>query len=326
MNEFSQHPIVNWIPYKLRIEQQEWLFEWLYVEGKRFTEPFFDETIGKCKSLKENSKRMRTVCDYESLIWQESTVKTIKPTAIIFHVSRCGSTLLSQLLGINENWISLSEIPLFDEILRASYKYPHVTETAIKEALKASISLVGKRRYANEECLFVKTDSWHLFFYKIYRELYPDVPFVFLYRSPDEVIRSHRRLRGMQAVPGLIEPEIFGFSKNEIPYTDLDGYMAQVLIKYQQKFLEIAEIDTHTHFINYNEGGVAMIQTLLRAANLTVDQETYQKIVERSSYHSKFPDKPFAEIRNEELQVEGLDEAIRLYRQLEEKCSNKKVI
>ncbi|MNE39993.1 hypothetical protein D3C80_1339760 [compost metagenome] len=130
----------------------------------------------------------------------------------------------------------------------------------------------------------------------------------------------------MQAVPGVIEPEVFGFSKDEISYTDLDGYMAQVLSKYQQKFLEIAEIDPNTHFINYNEGGVAMIQTLLRAANLSLDQETFQKIVERSSYHSKFPDKPFAENRKEELQVDGLDEAMKLYRQLEEKCSNKKVI
>ncbi len=48
------------------------------------------------------------------------------------------------------------------------------------------------------------------------RKLYPQTPFILLYRQPGEVIRSQQKRRGMQSIPGLLEPEIFGFTKNEI--------------------------------------------------------------------------------------------------------------
>ncbi|AFD07704.1 sulfotransferase family protein [Solitalea canadensis] len=317
MSVISKCPIADWIPYKLRFEQQEWMFEWLYLENKRFIEPFFDETVGKCKSLANNSKYIRTVSDYESLIWQGETVDAIHPTAIIFHVSRCGSTLLSQLLGLNENWISLAEVPLFDEILRSPFKQSHITAPEVKKALKANIALVGKRRF-NEECLFVKTDSWHIFFYEMYRSLYPDVPFILLYRKPDEVIRSHQKLRGMQAVPGIIEPELFGFKRDDVITADLDAYLVKVLIKYQQKYLEIAAADPRVQLVNYDEGPVTLVQKIAKATQLTLEDDFLQKVTERSGFHSKFPDKPFAEKQETELSISGLPDAMELYHKLEQ--------
>lgn len=82
--------------------------------------------------------------------------------------------------------------------------------------LQAAIKFIGQNKNGNEQILFIKTDSWHIFFHRTFRHLFPTAPFILLFRSPDEVIYSHQKVHGMQAIPRLIEPEIFGFKQKEI--------------------------------------------------------------------------------------------------------------
>ena len=42
--ENINHPLFNWIPYKLIEKDNQVYFEWLYVSDIKFAEPFFDET------------------------------------------------------------------------------------------------------------------------------------------------------------------------------------------------------------------------------------------------------------------------------------------
>ena len=95
--------------------------------------------------------------------------------------------------------------------------------------LAASIKYYGQKRTSKEKHLFVKTDSWHLHFYDQLRNLFPSVPFILLYRNPMEVVLSQKRQRGMQSVPGIIEPEVFGFSRQQ--------YMKTTLTHIWQKYL-----------------------------------------------------------------------------------------
>ncbi|UKJ06775.1 sulfotransferase [Solitalea lacus] len=310
--------IKNWIPVKLTNSANQWLFEWLYIGDKRFIEPFFDETIAICRSQPFNSKPIRLASDFDSTVFQANHVDSIAPSAIIFHVSRCGSTLLSQLLGINEQCISLAEVPLFDDILRFHLKNPKVAQVNQREALNAAVKLMGKKRDESERSLFIKVDSWHVFFYETYRKLYPSVPFILLYRSPDEVIRSHQQLRGMQAAPGVIEPEVFGFKPEDVNYANLDAYICDVLIKYQQQFQKIVQTDINAHLINYNEGPLKMMEKVFRITGKSVTDEVWNEIVERSSFHSKHPDRKFTEERKQELNISELNMAFKLYNELEE--------
>src|SRR5690606_34626620 len=122
----------------------------------------------------------------------------VAPTAFIFHVSRCGSTLLSQLLDLDEANIVLSEVPLLDQLLRLPETFPGISRAQQETALQATIRLLGQKRTGHEKQLFIKLDSWHVFFAATLRKQYPSVPFILLYRAPDEVFESHRRHRGMQ--------------------------------------------------------------------------------------------------------------------------------
>jgi hypothetical protein len=111
----------KWLPYKLFYYQNQILCRWMYAGEKTFTEPFFDETVLKCLSHPYNSNPFKSVADVQLLHQWSHSIDYIKPTAFIFHVSRCGSTLLSQLLSLSAQNIVLSEVPFLDDIIAIAF-------------------------------------------------------------------------------------------------------------------------------------------------------------------------------------------------------------
>ena len=61
---------------------------------------------------------------------------------------------------------------------------------------------------------------------------------------------------------GVIEPEIFGFDKDKILQLSLDEYMAGVIETYLQAFVEILQSDNLAHPVNYNEGGMTIVNKI----------------------------------------------------------------
>jgi hypothetical protein len=310
--------LTNWIPYKLKIQEQEVLVNWLYVGHKRFSEPFFDETISKCLGLEFNSKGFMVQTSLEFMIEAAETVNAVEPTAFIFHVSRCGSTLLAQMLDQEPSHIVLAEVPFFDDLLRLPYK-TKLAPALLSEAFPAAIRIMGQRRTGTEQKLFIKLDSWHLFFYSFLQQLYPDVPKVFLSRRPLEVLRSHRKHRGMQAAPGVIEPQVFGFPEDR-QFTDLDEYTGLVLERYFEVLNQLAETRQSGLFLDYESGATAMFRELSSYLKLDLSPEIKEQAIARSDFHSKFPDKPFAEVPAEEPLPAYLFRANALYESLKEKA------
>jgi hypothetical protein len=317
--------IENWIPYKLIKEDGQLQCHWLNTCGERFTEPFFDDTILKLRSIHLQHSTLSSVSDLEMMKEWANGLNEVEPTALIFHISRCGSTLVSQFLVTSEENIVLSEVPFFDDLLRLPYKESQVDQVAINELLTAAIKFYGQIRTnpsgsngVHETQLYIKTDSWHIFFYEQLRRLYPSVPFILMYRSPDEVFRSHKKIPGMQAVCGLIEQQVFGFKPGEMDDKHPDIYLASVLESYLSRYLEIAETDDQFLLLNYSEGPMPMIKKIASFANTALSKEDLVTMEERSRYHSKKPGERFTEETITHI-PSCLDKAMQLYHKLEEK-------
>ena len=277
--------LANWIPYKLSYDEGRPRCEWLYTGDEDFTEPFFDETITRFRQL--NYRSRKSISSIDILPHWSKDIESVPPSAFIFHVSRCGSTLASQLLALDRSNIVLSEVPFFDALLRSEKNISH-------QLLKAAIAFYAPVK-KNRKRLFIKTDSWHIFFYKQIRELYPQTPFVLLYRRPDEVVRSQQKQRGMHAIPGLIEPALLGFDSNEVQHMNLDEYIGNVLEKYFQTFLHIVEEDALAIPVNYSEGPVAMVEKIAGISGTSISYTEMEKIKSRAMYHAKYPERVFAE-------------------------------
>ena len=299
----------NWIPYRLDKHEDDPQCRWLFLGNETITEPFFADTIAKCKKLSHNSQLRRSISNTSVL--QEWSVhnETLPPAAIIFHVSRCGSTLVSQLLGLNPENIVLSEVPFFDELLRLGYR----EKKDISSELKAAISFYSNRRNETQKRVYIKTDSWHIHFYQMFRELYPDTPFVFLYRNRAEVLRSQQKTRGMHAVPGVVEPEIFGFDIESMLQLSLDEYLAHVLEGYFQKMIDIVKTDSKTTAIEYRRDAVKMMQQIAAFTGTALSDNETELIRQRSGFHGKYPEQLFAELSIEEPVPDFMKESLRLY-------------
>lgn len=106
--------------------------------------------------------------------WFLSLDETITVTAFIFHVSRCGSTLCSNLLDIPDNQICLNEPGLFS--------WSIINNQDMSQYLSR---MNGKR-----QDVIIKTSSWNICFIDEIKSLYPDSKTIFIYRDPVEVITS----------------------------------------------------------------------------------------------------------------------------------------
>lgn len=305
--------LTNWIPYKLILEQDQALCRWINTGGKPFTEPFFDDTITRLKT--SYAQQWHSAGNVQLLPAWSQQLRSISPTAFIFHISRCGSTLLAQLLGLNPRHIVLSEVPFIDDVVRAPFKQHPQGRFDQEEMLDAAIRFYGQQRN-DEDKLFIKTDSWHVFFYKTLRKLYPEAAFILLYRKPQEVIRSHQKRRGMQAVPGVVEPEVFGLAGE--PFTGLDAYMAKVMERYLTVFSEIIATDNRSLLVNYNAGMMQAMDAMASFTGLHISDQDHAKMEERCRYHAKYPDQVFAEQQPSEQMPDYLEKSEELYQKLEQ--------
>ncbi len=318
MSSASSNEIKNWVPWKLLNHSAEPVCSWLYTGNKNFTEPFFDDTISICRSLDENCKPFKPVASLQMMAEWADDIDTVNPTAIIFHVSRCGSTLLSQLLALNEASIVLSEVPFFDDLLRLPFKNKSFDNNTSTGFLKAAIKLYGRKKTGIEKNLFIKTDSWHIHFYDSLRPLYPSVPFIFLFRNPWEVVLSQQRQRGMHAVPGIIEPGVFGFSKVQINEPDFNQYMTNVLAGYFNKMIAITKSDPLVLPVNYDEGMSAIFKKIYALPDVSITNSTEKLLNERTRFHAKHPQQLFQEKNKEEAIPQYLLPVLELYVQLNE--------
>jgi hypothetical protein len=312
----TDRPIKNWIPYKLVNRDGEIQCHWLNSFDKQFAEPFFDETIIKLKGLNSEHAGISSVSDLTVFEDWSRGLDAVEPSAFIFHISRCGSTLVSQLLTAPDTHIVLPEVPFFDDLLRLPYQHKDFDAKTSSRLLTVAMKYYGQKRTGQEEHLFVKTDSWHMFFYEQLRQLYPNTPFVLMYRNPNEVFSSLKRMAGLQAVPGLIEPAIFGFGADEEVPQAQDLYIAQVLERYLQQYLKIIANDSKFLLLNYSEGPMPMIKKIAAFTHTDLSPQDMATMEERSRYHSKKPDAVFSEPDAAPI-PQCLHKAIELYDELE---------
>lgn len=286
------HPLKNWIPYRLFYDQQQWLINWTDLQEIRITAPFFDETISISKYRNRERSSLQSLSNADFLTLAAQEILHLKPTAFIFHVSRCGSTLLSQAFSEEAENIVIAEAPLLDEILRSAEKDPEISVEQQEKWFKASLDLMGQFRNAKESDYIIKLDSWHIHFYSQLRNWFPDTPFLFLFRNPEAVIASHDKRRGMHAVPGLICPSLLKIDKTKDYQGNLNHYTADVM---QQYYLELLDIHAQKHpfntFADYADGVWQMVSLFSEVSGIEIRNR--KRIEQRLTYSSKFPKELF---------------------------------
>lgn len=188
----------GWLPIRVWQQVGEWQVDWCWFGDSPLHQPFFRDAVDDALRLPFNQAFRRQTPLAMLGDWQVSR-PGLAPSAFIFHASRCGSTLISQMLARLDNHIVISEPPPLDALLRSS-----LPAAARRAAIEGLLSAYGQRRRGVEQRMVIKLDAWNIAELPLLRECFPDTPWLFVYRDPLEIAVSHLRRAGMHMVPGMI--------------------------------------------------------------------------------------------------------------------------
>lgn len=277
----------DWVPIRVYRRGSEPMVDWCYAGSTRFTQPFFEDTVQQM-FRRPFSLLFRHQTSFDFLGALCDARPGLMPTGFIFHMSRCGSTLVAQMLAALESNIVISEAPPIDSAIRMAGDALATATEARTQRLKWMVGAFGRPRNDHERDYFIKFDSWNTLDLPLIREAFPHVPWIFLYRDPVEVIVSHMRQRGSQMIPGALGRLMPDVDLNEALRMPAEEYCARVVARICERALEHAD-DPNALLVNYNELPDAVPGAIREHFRVSYTREEIEQMQHSALFNAKTP-------------------------------------
>ncbi len=132
--------------------------------------------------------------DMDILLDDRLADEAVPIRGLIFHISRCGSTLLGKCLAACPEHLVINQGgPLqrgFWAWATKDFRREMPTSKPYQSMLKRLIGAMARRRGGSYQAAFVKFISWNSLYIDFIRSSFPGVPALFMYRDPVEVIAA----------------------------------------------------------------------------------------------------------------------------------------
>ncbi len=222
----------DWTPIHIFRHSPEPLVLWSRLGVERFDAPFFEQTVSTAlrKPLAALLQRTTSIPEMIEIADREPARD---PTGFIFHVSRCGSTLVSQMFARLPHCTVISEA----QPLAAVFNEPRFTASGRGRAFAALIRLYGRGSERNTGYL-IKFEPRHLLAWREITSLFPHVPRTVVFRDPVEVLVSIFRSVPEAALLGAKDLALLGPPPSATPPNE--EYAAFVISRYFSAAAELA--------------------------------------------------------------------------------------
>ena len=199
---------VVYFPIDFRFEEKLNYIVSIVIPRQKFEDPFLLDslsgrlniaTVNKEKSgdqnllvrplyYDENDPRIKLIpLDQFLKDPKHSTIPSPK-LRFIFHMSRCGSTLITQMLATSERFFVISEPPIINKLLDPSLIIP--AEYSKSELIKSILIAIESCKPKDTEYTFIKFRSWNTLFLDEFIRDFPQVQWMFIHRDGLEVLES----------------------------------------------------------------------------------------------------------------------------------------
>ena len=263
------------IPSRITVNGGFMAVTWLQAPGDKLEEPFYYQTLEKLS--KQNAIKVETDLEVLDLLAEQPEVNT--PSAFIFQMSRCGSTLLTNALRSINNSMCICEAEIITQLLRPDsqieWLQPNCAEIDISERekldwenkralrLRGVINFFGKRARSTHSRFFIKFTSWSVLFIQTIKSIFPDVPCWFVYRNPLEVMVSnlerHPRWWSLRSTPEQCQ-SYFGWDRKTIESFSDEEFCAHCLAAFCTSVLNA--IDEQTLLLRYERIDARLIHEI----------------------------------------------------------------
>jgi hypothetical protein len=274
----------GWTPVRARPRDGELRVEWRRLDNAPFREPFFADTV-----------QLALERPFPLLFPRDTAIDALadgepglEPNGFVLHMSRCGSTLVTQMLAAVPAFLALSEPLLVNDVLRA----PGSDEERIRR-LRLAVSALGRRRNGSERAYVLKLDPWATHDLPLIRRAFPAVPWLFLSREPVEVLASHRLQAGMQMLPSVVAPELFGLdllTAGTMPFEDYGAFVLGAICRQA-----VEHRDGDALFLDYRELPSAFFTRVLDLFRIECSDAERAAMEAASRRDAKHPSRAFTD-------------------------------
>lgn len=274
------------------------LREWQYT----YTMQYLSETgsIGECFTT-----------DFDVLYDDGLITDGNAPDAFIYHISRCGSTLIAKALArVDRNIVINQGSPLqrgFWAQLTDSFRRPLEPTEDNLTAFRTIIRAMARRRRESQSSAIVKFVSWNTLCIDFISQAFPQIPSLFMYREPVEVIASviQRPTPALVAKGNRLGDLIAGGAP-EGPVGESDiQYLARCTANYFRAALEATD-NENLKLVNYRAISPETFEDILnRGLDLHPSLPELETMKKQFRFHSK-DDANSTEFRSDGLQKASL--------------------
>ena len=284
-------PQIGWLPVRAVPGAAAPAFDWAWFGSDTLREPSFEASVRRMVS-RPISLRFRTRTGLTALIAGAGREATLAPDGIVFHMSRCGSTLVAQMLAALPHHIVASEAAPIDVMAQWCTTSGAPPELQVA-ALRAIVAAIGRNRSGTSRRYFLKLDSWAILALPLFRAAFPNTPWIFLYRQPEEVMVSHLRMPGMHFAAGQV-PALSALDAGHNGAIEERG--AAVLAQYLDCAVEQMSLGGGM-LVNYSELPIAMEDRIPRHFGFMPDADERAAMAAASRRDSKAPGLAFVDDR-----------------------------
>lgn len=257
---------------------------WMDLSGVKLTEPFFQQTVERAQA--DGKRELFT--EFDTLLQLEKSFDSVQPTGFIFHSSRCGSTLVSNACRAVPDSIVLSEPNTIDKLIARFITDAGDVKTSLYSVfLRAAVHALGQRRTGNEQHLFIKFSPCSFSQIEHIRRIWPNVPWLFLYRDPVETIVSNLK----DVPPWLIDDDrrvlasIIDATPDEVAPMTLEELCARAIGSLFSTARDVAH--RNGMLLNYTQLSVPVISSVLSFFKVSHSTNELDSIARTSRVYSK---------------------------------------
>ena len=276
--------LARWTPVRFDFSGPAPVIDWADLTAERFVDPFFDQTFARWVSGPHARPLVRT--GLEVLVALDSEL-SLDPAGMIFHLSRCGSTLVSRLMCTVPGVVVLAEPAPLNALL--GLDPDRVDEATLVRLVRLLVRALGRWRHGDERQLVLKCTSWNIRRRAVLAAAFPEAPWIWVQRDPVCVLASLLAeppgWLGLQARPRRVA-QLFDLDPAAVPAMSRDEFAARVL----GAMLDAAASDPGRRLlIDYADLPAAVWQRVAPHFGLEADAAAIERMIEESRFYSKDP-------------------------------------
>ncbi|HVQ06904.1 MAG TPA: hypothetical protein VMS43_00565 [Allosphingosinicella sp.] len=278
-------PPRGWLPFQLAAAADGALgIDWAHFGGIALDQPFFADAARRALARPFN-RLLRCRTGLDDFI-DRAPDGLRPPDGLIFHMSRCGSTLVARMLAAVPGTSLVSEAAPLDAMVHLALRsdWPEARRIA---GLRAMAGALGRRPSAR---IIVKLNAWHALALPLFRAAFPGVPWLFLYREPAAILASQMAERGAELTPQLVPPQLYGIESG----TDCPAEVYCALVLERIGAAALAQKDAGDGlFVDHADLPGAVAGAILPHFGIAPDEAMSAALATVAARDAKHPARPF---------------------------------